>query len=245
MPDLNVVSFGVACSVAFFVSILGGLSGFGVGLALPVFLVPVVGIANVVPVMAVAMIFNNGSRVIAFGQQIQWSNAKRILAVGLPACIAGAYSYTLLPTRWIALILGSFLLLSVPLRRILKNANLHLNHSQEVFAGAIFGYLNGGLTGTGILLVSILMSAGVTGAALVASDAIVSVVMGVSKILIFGGFAGLDAKLAIIGVLVGLFTVPGAFVARWLLKQMPAGVHAWLMEAIVIIGAVVMIWRVK
>lgn len=245
MPDLNVVSFAIACSIAFLVSILGGLSGFGVGLALPVFLVPVVGIANVVPVMAVSMIFNNGSRVVAFWQEIQWPNAKRILVVGLPACIAGAYSYTLLPTRWIALLLGSFLLISVPLRRILKKASLHLNHSQEVVAGAVFGYLNGGLTGTGVLLISILMSAGVTGAALVASDAIVSVIMGISKILIFGSLSALDAKLAIIGVFVGLFTVPGAFVARWLLKKIPAGVHAWFMEAIVVIGAIVMIWRVE
>ena len=50
---------GPACLAAFLASILGGLSGFGTGLVLPVFLVPVVGIVNVVPVMAVAIVPNN------------------------------------------------------------------------------------------------------------------------------------------------------------------------------------------
>lgn len=245
MSDPDLTSLLLACVVAFSVSILGGLSGFGVGLALPVFLVPVVGIANVVPVMAVAMIFNNGSRVVAFWQHIQWPNAKRILVVGLPACVAGAYSYTLLPSRWVAILLGSFLLIAVPLRRVWKKVDLRLTPHQEVFAGTLFGYLNGGLTGTGVLLISILMSAGVTGAALVASDAIVSVVMGLSKIVIFGSLSTLDAHLAVIGVLVGLFTTPGAFVARWLLTKIPTGVHAWFMEAIIVLGAVLLIWRAR
>lgn len=245
MPGIDLGSLVVACVVAFLVSILGGLSGFGTGLVLPVFLVPVVGIGNVVPVMAVAMVFNNGSRVAAFWRQIQWPNALRVLALGLPACIAGAYCYTQLPTRWIGILLGSFLLISVPLRRLLKGIDLRLNTSQEVFAGTIFGFLNGGLTGTGVLLISILMSAGVAGAALIASDAIVSVAMGMTKIIIFGGLASLDMRLALIGILVGACTAPGAFVARWLLKKIPAGVHAWFMEFIIVLGAIAMIWRAK
>lgn len=245
MPDIHVASLLTACGVAFVVSILGGLSGFGVGLALPVFLAPVVGIANVVPVMAVAMLFNNGSRVIAFWQHIDWPHAKRICLLGLPACLAGAYSYTLLPTRTIALLLGSFLLISVPLRRLLKSAKLHLNPSQEILAGGIFGYLNGGLTGTGVLLISIFMSAGLTGASLVASDAIVSVTMGVLKIVVFGGFAALNIHLALLATLVGLFTTPGAFIARWLLKKIPTGIHVVFMEIIVIVGALVILWSAK
>jgi len=64
----------LACVVALAASTLGGLSGFGTGLVLPVFLVPLVGVANVIPVMAVAMLLNNGSRVIAFWREIQWTH---------------------------------------------------------------------------------------------------------------------------------------------------------------------------
>ncbi len=237
------IQLALACLVAFAASILGGLSGYGTGLVLPVFLVPVVGIANVVPVMAVGMLINNGSRVVAFWRNIEWPRVRRLLALGLPACALGAWSYTLLDARWIGLLLGTFLLLSVPLRRVLRRAQIPLSPGAETAGGAVFGFVNGGLTGAGIILISLLMSAGVAGAALVATDAIISVIMGLAKVALFGSLAALNAKLALIGLLVGACTAPGAFVARALLKRIPAGVHAGFMEVVVVAGALALLWR--
>lgn len=235
----------LACAVALAASTLGGLSGFGTGLALPVFLVPLVGVANVIPVMAVAMLLNNGSRVVAFWREVQWIHVSRMLALGLPACVAGAYSYTLLSSKWIAVLLGTFLLVSVPLRRLLRRAQRQISPAVEFGAGGCFGFINGGMTGTGVILISILMSVGVVGSALVATDAVVSVIMGLAKVVLFGKLATLNLELALVGLLVGLFTAPGAFFARALLKHIPAGVHAWFMEAIVIAGAVALLWHAK
>ena len=103
--------------------------------------------------------------------------------------------------------------------------------------------VNGGVTGAGVILISILMSVGLAGSTLVATDAIVSVIMGLTKVLLFGGLAALNLDLALLGLLIGLFTAPGAFIARALLKLIPAGVHAWMMELVVVIGAVVLILR--
>ena len=233
----------LACAVALAASTLGGLSGFGTGLVLPVFLVPLVGVGNVIPVMAVAMLLNNGSRVVAFWRDVQWAHVRRMLALGLPACVAGAYSYTLLSARWVAVLLGTFLLVSVPLRRLLRSARFRYPPAAEIGAGACFGFINGGVTGAGVILISILMSVGVAGSALVATDAVISVVMGIAKVALFGTLAALDSELALTGLLVGLFTAPGAFLARALLKHIPAGVHAGFMEAVVIAGAVAMLWH--
>ena len=235
----------LACAVALAASTLGGLSGFGTGLILPVFLVPLVGVANVIPVMAVAMLFNNGSRVIAFWREIQWIHVLRMLTFGLPACVAGAYSYTLLSSRWIGFLLGGFLLVSVPLRRLLRGARLAISPAVEFGAGGCFGFVNGGMTGTGVILISILMFVGVAGSALVATDALVSVIMGLAKVALFGTLASLNLELTLVGLLVGFFAAPGAFLARALLKRIPAGVHAWFMEMIVVAGAVALLWHAK
>ena len=157
--------------------------------------------------------------------------------------MAGAYSYTLLSARWIAVLLGTFLLLSVPLRRLLRRAQLRMSSAAEIAAGASFGFINGGMTGTGVILISLLMSVGLTGSAIVATDAVISVAMGLAKVLLFSSLAALSLELALIGLLVGLFTAPGAFLARALLKRMPAGIHAWLMEAVVVAGAVALLWQ--
>ncbi|MBB6096232.1 putative membrane protein YfcA [Povalibacter uvarum] len=243
VPEENLVQLALACVVALSASTLGGLSGFGTGLILPVFLVPLVGIANVIPVMAVGMLINNGSRVVAFWRDIDWLHARRMLLLGLPACVAGAYGYTLLSAKWIAVLLGTFLLLSVPMRRVLRRAQLQFSAATEVGAGAVFGFVNGGVTGAGVILISILMSVGLAGSSLVATDAVVSIIMGAAKVMLFGSLSALDLRLALLGLLVGLFTAPGAFIARALLRRIPAGVHAGFMELVVVVGAIVLLSR--
>ena len=192
-PLLQWLGVGV---VAFLAAVLGGLAGYGTGLVLPIALAPVIGVAPIVPVMAVAMMINNASRVLAFRREIQWPHVRRMWWLGLPACLLGAWGYTRLDARWIALLLGVFLLVSIPLRRALQRANMRLGPRGEVVAGGVFGIIEGGMTGTGVILISMLMAAGVQGAALIATDAVISTVMSLAKVLLFGSASRLDASLA-------------------------------------------------
>lgn len=243
LADASALQLALVCLVAFFAAVLGGLAGYGTGLILPIFLAPLVGVSNVIPVMAVAMFLNNASRIAAFWRDVQWTHVRRLLVLGLPACVAGAWAYTLLSSRWIGFLLGAFLLASVPLRKILLRAKFRFSRAGEQCAGAGFGFIDGGMTGTGVILISILMSAGVQGAALIATDALVSAALGLAKIVLFSGLAALNPDLAAAGLLIGACTAPGAFVARRLLNHIPARTHAWVMEVIVIVGALVLIWR--
>lgn len=243
LADVGAAELALVGAVALAASILGGLSGYGTGLVLPIFLAPVVGVANVIPVMAVGMALNNASRVVAFRHWIEWLHVWRILLFGLPACAAGAYGYTLLAGRTVALLIGTFLIVSVPLRRWLVQASYGLGPRVEHGAGGVFGFINGGMTGTGTVLIAILMATGVQGPALIATDAIISLTMGVAKVAMFGTLARLDAQLALAGVLIGACTIPGAFVARWLLRRIPTRIHTAFMEAIVVAGGAGFLWR--
>ena len=89
------------------------------------------------------------------------------------------------------------------------------------------------------------MSVGVAGSALVATDAVVSVIMGLAKVALFGRLAAMNLELALVGLLVGLFTAPGAFLARAILRRIPAGVHAWFMEVVVVAGAIALLWHAR
>lgn len=243
LPDISLAQAALVALVACLASILGGLAGYGTGLVLPVVLAPVLGVANVVPVMAVAMLINNASRVAAFRRDVQWPHVRRILWLALPPNVGAAVFYTRLEARTIALLLGLFLLASLPLRAWLKRRGRTLGPRGEVLAGGAFGLVNGTLSGTGVILISTLMAAGVTGPALIAADAVVSVVLELAKVAVFGGFARLDAPRALAGLLVGLCTTPGAFVARQLLDVIPPGVHARVMEAVGLVGACGFLWR--
>jgi len=243
LADVGAAELALIAAVAFAGSVLGGLAGYGTGLVVLIFLALVVGVVNVVPVMAVGMIFANGSRVAAFWRDIHRPYAWRVLLFGLPACVAGAYGYTLLEPKSVALLLGGFFIASVPLRRALARAGWRLEAGGVTVAGAGFGFVNGTMTGVGLLLISMLMAAGLQGAALIGTDAIVSVVMGVAKIALFGSVARLDFELALAGVLIGLCTMPGAFVARRLLALIPLKVHTAFMDVIVLAGGASFLWR--
>ena len=62
----------------------------------------------------------------------------------------------------------------MPLRRWFRRAHDTIGEGVERLAGAGFGFVNGSVTGTGTILIAILMSAGVQGAALIATDAVIS-----------------------------------------------------------------------
>ena len=229
--------------VAFFSSIIGGLAGQGVGLILPVFLAPVVGIANVIPVMSITALMTNLSRLAVFWREVDFPKAHRVLLGALPGALLGAYGFTWLESRWVALCLGGFLILSVPLRWLLARARYALGPAGLSVAGAGYGVLAGGMTGTGLVLLSVLMAGGVHGSPLIASDAAVSSLVNIVKMTVFGSASLLDAKLVFAGVLIGLCTTPGAFVARWLMRKLSLRIHGFIMDAVVLAGGVTMLWR--
>jgi len=241
ITDINLWQLFFVCFIAFMLSILSGMSGYGAGLIMPVFLMPIVGISNIIPIMAVTMLLNTGFRAMAFWSGIQWNHVCYMLLFGLPACIAGAYCYTLLNSYWIALLLGIFLLISIPIRRVMNQRNFRLSPNSERITGIAFGFINGGMAGTGIILISILMSAGLHSVALIATDAIISATLAIIKIAIFGSTAKLNFDLAIVGVLIGICMAPGGFIARQLLNFIPIKIHTWVMEVVIFSGGIMFI----
>lgn len=243
LADIDLIQLALACSVALVASVMSGIAGYGAGLVLPVFLAPLVGVTNVIPMMSMVILLNNSSRVLAFWRYIEWNHARLILILGIPGCLLGAYSYTLLSSRWVALLLGLFLLASVPLRRVLHRATFRISPAAETVAGGLFGFINGGMAGTGVILVSIMMSAGLHGVALIATDGVIGAVMAITKIVLFGSMSRLTLELALVGLMVGLCTAPGAFIARYLLARIPLKIHVWIMEIVVVIGAISLLWQ--
>ena len=240
--DLDTARLLLACAVAFVASVMSGVAGYGAGLVLPAFLAPLVGVTNVIPMMAMVILLNNFSRVIAFWRHIEWHHARTILLLGIPGCLLGGWGFTLLSSRWVSLLLGLFLLVSVPLRRYLHKTRFRITPTMQCLAGGMFGFINGGMAGTGVILISIMMAAGLQGMALIATDGVIGVAMAITKIVLFGGLSRLTLELALVGLLVGLCTSPGAFIAKRLLAHIPMKIHIWVMEAVVVIGAVPLIW---
>ena len=96
-------------------------------------------------------------------------------------------------------------------------------------------------SGSGVILLSLLMAVGLEGAAVIATDAVVSLATSVIKISVFGLAGVVTAQVLAFAVLIGGVSLPGAFLARKFVERMPVHIHAAILDVAVIVGGVVMI----
>ena len=68
--DFNMTALAAIGVVAFVAATVGGLGGTGISLMLIPLLVPLFGIKSVIPLLSVAMVLGNGSRVWAFWRNV-------------------------------------------------------------------------------------------------------------------------------------------------------------------------------
>src|ERR1700684_60063 len=197
MPFLSTLSLTellLIVGLAAFSGIAGGVAGYGTGALMPLVLVPILGAAPVVAIIAVSAMFTNSARIVAFRRALNLRRAVIALVAAAPTCVLGAWLYTLLTGRGAALVIGVSLIATVPLRRILKNRGHHLGEKGLAGAAAGWGVVVGGTTGAGVILLSLLMATGLEGGAVIATDAAGAVVMGGIKISVFA-LAGVFTRL--------------------------------------------------
>ena len=162
--DVSLAQLALVAAVALFASVVGGVLGYGTGALMPLVLVPLVGPEPVVPIIAISALFNNASRLAAFLRYADFRRAGIVLAFSVPTCVLGAWGYTKLSSAGAALVIGAMLILSVPLRRHLKKRDFKVGDSGLALGSLGYGVVVGGTAGSGVILLSLLMAAGVAGA---------------------------------------------------------------------------------
>ena len=240
--DVSIFQLMLVAGVALFASIVGGVSGYGTGALMPLVLVPLVGAEPVVPIIAISALSTNSSRVTAFLNYADWRRAGIVLVASVPTCVLGAWGYTRLSGAGAALVIGSMLILSVPLRRLLKHHGVKFGDGGLALGALGYGVVVGGTAGSGVILLSLLMAAGVEGAGVIATDAAISIVIGVVKVSVFGLAGVLTAQVVAFALLIGIVALPGAFLAKAFVEHMPVHVHTAILDAVVLVGGVFLVY---
>jgi hypothetical protein len=241
--EIGAAQVALLAGVAFLAATISGMSGVGGGLLMAIFIAPIVGVKAVVPTVGVATLIAHVIRVWVYREHIVWRPALVMLLGAIPATIVSARLYVALPADVIAVILGIFLLASIPLRRLMAKRDLRFGSRSLGAIGATYGFLAGTTIGGGILVIPALLGAGLAGMALLATDAVIGLSVLTVKTVVFGGFNVLTPRLLLIGCLLGLCMIPGTYFARWLILRTPLHVHVVAMEVIVVLGACSFLWR--
>lgn len=233
----------LAAVVTFVATIFHAASGVGGGVVIAIMLAPIIGVKAVVPVLSIALLIDHIARLWVFRRHIDYRAFWAVMATSLPGIVIGALVYNELPTRAIWGLLGTFLVISVPLRRALERRNFRTGLKGLAVAGAPFGLIAGAVVSPGILLVPFMLGAGLAGMTFIGTNTIIAVAVNFTKVVVFGSVAFFDVNLTVIGILIGCCAAPANYLGKWIVERMPIRIHAMVLEGIILIGGVLFIWN--
>ncbi|MBL8380862.1 MAG: sulfite exporter TauE/SafE family protein [Burkholderiales bacterium] len=221
---------------------ISGVVGFGSSIMLMPVLVVVFGPLEAVPIMAVAGLMANFSRVLAWWREIDWRVTGAYAASGVPAAALGAATLVALPPHAVEAVLGVFFLAMIPARHWLAGRNFRLRLAHMAVVGALLGYLTGIVVSTGPINTPFFLAYGLVKGAYIGTEAAASLAVYAAKAAAFRGFGALPWPAVVKGLLVGTTLMAGSFLAKRLVLRLDPAQFRWLMDALMLAAGITMLW---
>jgi uncharacterized protein len=221
---------------------ISGIVGTGSSIMLMPVLVYQYGPKQAVPIMAVAAVMANLSRILAWWREVDWRACAAYSATGIPAAALGARTLLALPAHAVDIAIGLFLIAMVPLRHWLARHHLKARFWHLALGGALIGYLTGIVVSTGPLSVPLFLFYGLTKGAFLATEAASSLGIYLSKSVTFERFGALTSDIALKGVVAGSSLMSGAFIAKRFVLKFEPETFRLLMDAIMVAAGLSLLW---
>lgn len=224
--------------------VAGGLSGI-VGTGSSILLLPVLvfafGPQQAAPIMAIAAFMGNIAKAASWWREVDWRAFLAYSISGGIGAALGARTLILLPANTAELLLGLFFLLMIPGRLFLKSRDLSLGTAGLFVAGAVIGFVNGIVLSTGPLSIPVFSAYGLAKGALISTEAMSSLLIGLSKIFAFYKLGAVTAETLLRGLLVGSTVMLGSFGAKSLLVRMSAAQFERTLDVMLLVAGLSML----
>lgn len=227
-------------------STIGGVAGFGTG----VIMIPViawsVGVKAAVPVLTVCMLVGNSARVWFSRREIEWKVVGAFLLGAVPMTVVGATLYARIDSEWLSRILGTFMILAVPLRRWLAHSGVNVRLRHFPLIGAGFGFLSAIVGAVGPVMTPFFLSHGLRKGRYLATDALCTVGAYITRGIMFRRADLLTGPLILTGLYIGAVMIGGAWMGRRLIDRMSEKTFLHILEfLLVIFGLQFLLWPAR
>lgn len=221
---------------------IAGVVGTGSSIILIPALVLQYGPQQAIPIMAVAAVMANVSRVLVWWRETDWAACAAYALTGAPAAVLGARTLLVLPADIVDGVLGAFFLVMIPVRRWADRKALQLNRWHLAIAGALIGYLTGIVASTGPLSVPVFLGYGLVKGAFLATEAAGSLAIFASKTVAFQQLGALPLDALLKGLIVGTSLMIGSFIAKRIVTRLDATHFRILMDGVMLFAGLSLIW---
>jgi uncharacterized membrane protein YfcA len=236
MPDI--LKWLVLMLAALFAATLAAITGFGGAAVLLPVLVGVFGMRDAVPILTVAQLIGNGSRVWFNRGELRWKVVAWFALGGVPAALIGGYLFAAAPLAGLTRLLGAFLLLVVVWRHV--RPRLQTTFPTPAFAGIGAGasFISALLGSVGPIMAPFFLAYGLVKGAYIGTEALSTVVMHVCKLVAYGQTSVLTGRDVLVGLILGPVMVTGSYLGKRILDRVPERFFVWIIEAVLIVAGV-------
>ncbi|MES2509917.1 MAG: sulfite exporter TauE/SafE family protein [Pseudomonadota bacterium] len=221
---------------------ISGIVGFGSSIMLMPVLVIAFGPREAVPIMAVAAIMANLSRVAVWWRDVNWRVVGVYALTGVPAAALGARTLLVLQPRIVEIVLGVFFIAMIPMRRWLATRSFKLKLWHFAVVGAVIGFLTGIVVSTGPVNAPFFLAHGLVKGAFLGTEAMASLTVYVSKSLVFHSYGALPLQAVMQGLIIGCSLTAGSFIAKRFVLSLEAEQFRLLMDGLLLASGLAMLW---
>ena len=234
MNELLVPVVVIAAALA--AGTLAAVAGFGgAAIMLPI-LVWAFGVRDAVPLLTVAQLIGNASRV--------WFNRRELVlpvvgwfALGaVPLAVVGGIVFATAPAPFLRRLLGLFLLVTVAYRHTRLGRDARVGLRGFLGIGAIFGFLSALLGSVGPMMAPFFLAYGLLKGAYIGTEALSTVVMHVVKLGVYGGYSLLSFGTLVTGLSIGAVLILASYIGKRILDRMPERIFPILIEVVLVLA---------
>ncbi len=219
MPEA--LRFSLLACVAFVAALLAAVTGFGGAAVLLPMLVFVFGVREAIPILTVAQLIGNGSRVWFNRHELDWRVVAWFALGGVPMALVGGFLFAHAPLAALTRVLGVFLVLIVVLRHLPKLSAFKPPLKSFALIGAASSFLSALLGSVGPLMAPFFLAYGLVKGAYIGTEALSTVVMHVAKLIAYHESAVLPMHAIVSGLALGPIMVAGSFAGKRVVDRLP------------------------
>lgn len=217
-------------ATAFIAALLAAVTGFGGAAVLLPMLVFVFGVREAIPILTVAQLIGNGSRVWFNRREVDWGVVAWFALGGVPMALLGGFLFAHAPLSALTRVLGAFLILIVVLRHLRKPSTLKTPLKGFAVIGAVSSFLSALLGSVGPLMAPFFLAYGLVKGAYIGTEALSTVVMHVTKLVAYRKSAILPEHAILSGLALGPIMVAGSFAGKRVIDRLPERVFVMIID---------------
>ncbi len=239
----EVLKWPLLLLIALLASTLAAVTGFGGAAVLLPVLVAVFGMRAAIPILTVAQLIGNASRVWFNRHELNWKVVGWFSVGGIPMALLGGYLFAMAPLASLTRLLGGFLLLVVVWRHL--RPAMHHTFPVQTFAGIGAGssFLSALLGSVGPIMAPFFLAYGLVKGAYIGTEALATVVMHVTKLVAYEQTSVLTLSNCVVGLALGPVMIAGSFLGKRIVDRLPERVFVRIIEAVLIIAGLMFLIR--